>query len=237
MIGLGIIVLSGCNANGRFTLHSKLTGNLATATASAKEAGNRYVIDVKVTTRGIYNFLRGKRIEHYRSTGHIRDGVYYSDKLTIERWHSKNKFHDLQEYFIHYRSKKIVRKYQRWEGDKQVNTDTKTLDHFGHNDYLTLFHNALKKYGKSPAKRITYIAAGSEETHGKIPIYISNNSKLIKQWGGASGGTLIQMGIHKGIFKKGSGSMTVLLDPQNHPVKFYFSNLKTIGTLTGMPAK
>jgi len=214
-----------------------MTGDLAIATASVKETKNRYIIDVKVATKGIYNLLRGKRTEHYRSVGHIRRGIYYSDKLTIERWVPRDGFHDLQEYAIQYRHKKIVKRYKKWNKNKLIENTKKTLDHFGHNDYLTVLHNALQKYGKVSVKRITYTIAGSEETHGKIPIYISNDPKLIKRWGGPSSGTLIQMGIHKGIFKNGKGSMTVLLDTQKRPLKFYFSHLDTIGTLTGRPIK
>ncbi len=235
--GTVMLSLSGCNANGRFALHASLTGQLATATASAKESGDRYTIDVRVATQGIYNFLRGKRTEHYRSVGHIRHGLYYSDRLTIERWSSKEKMHDLIQYRMDYHAKKIIRTYQKWVQEKQTANTSGALDHFGHNDYLTLFHNALKQYGKSPAKRITYIAAGSEETHGKVPIYLSHDPKLIRRWGGPQGGTLLQMGIHKGIFKNGKGSMTVLLDAHNHPRVFYFSNMITIGTLKGTPTR
>jgi len=237
LIGLGMIVLSGCNANGRFALDSKLTGRLATVTANAHEKGDHYTIDITVATQGVYNFLRGKRTEHYRSTGRIRHGIYYSDLLTIERWRPKEKFHDLKEYHLDHRRKKIIRKYQRWSGNKRIENTSTTLDHYGYNDYLTLFHNTLKKYGNISAKRISYTAAGSEETHGKIPVYLTRDPKQIKRWGGPRGGTLLQMGLYKGIFKKRNGSMTVLLDSKNRPVKFYISNLKTINALTGIPIK
>jgi len=234
---LGAILLSGCDANGRFALSSKLTGTLATATATVKEKGDTYTIDVKVATQGIYNFLRGKRTEHYRSTGHIRHGIYYSDRLTIERWKSKEKTHDLRTFTINHRRRKMIRRYQLWKGGKPVEDSKVTLKYYGHNDYLTLFHNALKKYGKSSAKRINYTAAGSEETQGKIPIFITRDAKRIKRWGGVAGGTMIQMGINKGIFKNRKGSMTVLLDAKNRPVRFYISNLETVKTLTGTPIK
>jgi hypothetical protein len=238
LLGFGLVILlSGCNANGRFALHSKLTGQLATATASAQEKGNRYTIDIKVSTQGLYNFLQGKRTEHYRSTGHIRHGLYYSDLFVVERWKTKEKFHDLKEYHINHRTKKIVRKYRRWQGKKLVENTSTTLDHYGYNDYLTLLHNALKQHGTSSSKRITYTAAGSEETHGKIPIYITQNANQIKRWGGVRGGALVQMGLYKGIFKNRKGSMTVLLDRKQRPVKFYISNLETIKTLTGVPIR
>jgi hypothetical protein len=235
LMTLGLLVLlSGCDANGTFALRSKMTGQLATAVASVQEKGHRYTIDIQVSTQGAYNFLRGKRIEHYRSSGDVRHGIYYSKLFTIERWKSKEKIHDLKTYRINHRTKKIVRTYKKWLKNKLVENRTETLDHYGYNDYLTLLHNAMKQHGSASTKRITYTIAGSEETHGKVPVYITQDPRRIQRWGGVRGGTLIQMGIYKGIFKNRKGSMTVLLDPQQHPTKFYLSNLETIKTLYGV---
>ena len=234
---LGVIVLSGCDANGRFALSSKLTGQFATATASSKESGSRYTIQIDIYTQGLYNLLKGKRHERYRSTGHIHKGLYYSDKLIIERWTAKDHLHSTNEYRLDYTRKKITRHYQEWHGKKKVKESKVTMDYFGHDDYLTVFHNALKSTKRTSGSRKTYLVAASEETHGKVPVYISNDPKRLKRWGAPSGGTLLQMSIHKGVFKGGKGSMTVLLNAQNHPVKFFINNLETIGTLTGIPTK
>jgi hypothetical protein len=45
------------------------------------------------------------------------------------------------------------------------------------------------------------------------------------------------MGIHKGLFTKGKGSMTILLDAKKRPIKFIFKTLDTIGTVTGTPTR
>ncbi len=231
------MALSGCNANGTFALHSSMTGTLAKAQASAKTSGNRYKIDIKVATQGIYNLLKGKRIEHYSSKGHIKNGKYYSDLFVIERWKDGGKIHDLQEYRFDYKHRKVIRHYRKWFGKKLIENSSAKIPRFAHQDFLTVMHNALHKVSKTKSSRKTYIVAGSEETGGKVPIYISNDPKRLKQWGAPSNGMLVQMGIQKGIFKGGKGSMTILLDKHNRPLRFVFSNMKTIGTLTGKPVK
>ena len=231
------LVVGGCDANGRFKLHSKLTGTLGVASAVSKETGNRYTIRIDIATQGVYNLLRGKRTERYTSRGHIRKGVYYSDFFTIERWQPRNHFHDLATYQFQYKTHKIIKHYQTWNGKKLLRQSKNSLEHFGHDDYLTVMRNAAYLARKTSGKRTTYIVAGSEETHNKVPIYLSTDPNRIQRWGGAKGGYLIQMGIHKGIFKKGSGSMTVLLDGRKNPTRFIFSNLKTLGTLTGVPTR
>jgi len=229
--------MSGCDANGRFKLHSSLTGTLAVASASTKEKKNHYTIQVDVATQGVYNLIKGKRTERYLSKGHIRKGVYYSDYFSIERWQARNKFHDRAEYRFDYKKRKILKRFRTWNGNKVTADRKETLKQFGHDDYLTVVRNAIQSHRKTSGQRHTYIVAGSEETHGKVPIYLSDDPKRIKRWGGVAGGTLLQMGIHKGIFKKGSGSMTVLLDSRQQPLKIIFSNMETIGTLTGVPVR
>jgi hypothetical protein len=131
----------------------------------------------------------------------------------------------------------VIKHYRKWSKGKLVGNSTSNIARFTHQDFLTVLHNALYKIPKTKGSRKTYIAAGSEETGGKVPIYISNDSKRLKQWRAPNGGTLVQMGIHKGIFKGGKGSMTIILDSRNRPVRFVFSNMNTIGTLTGKPVK
>jgi hypothetical protein len=237
IIGLGMLVLGGCNANGTYALQSGKTGTLAKAQASAKESGGRYAIDIKVATQGIYNLLKGKRTEHYSSKGHIRNGKYHSDRFVIERWKDGGKIHDLQEYRFDYKRRKVIKRYRKWSKGKLVEDRSARIPRFTHQDFLTVMHNALHKISKTKGARKTYITAGSEETGGKVPIYVSNDPKRLKQWGAPGDGTLVQMGIHKGIFKGGKGSMSIILDKHNRPLRFVFSNMKTIGTLTGKPIK
>jgi hypothetical protein len=236
LLGFGLVLLlSGCDANGRFTLRSKLTGEFATATASSTEHNGRYTIEIDIHTHGLYNLLRGKRHEHYRSTGRIKKGIYYSNKLIIERWTDKNHLHSINEYQLDYTHKKITRHYQEWHGKKKVKESRVTMNYFGHDDYLTVLHNAFAVNRKNNTTRKTYLVAASEETHGKVPVYFTKNPKHLKRWGAPASGALLQMGIYKSIFKDGKGSLTVLLDAKHHPVKIYLSNLKTIGTLTVTP--
>jgi hypothetical protein len=238
LLGFGLVILlSGCNANGRFALRSKLTGEFATATASSTEHNGHYSIEINIHTHGLYNLLRGKRHEHYHSTGRVKNGIYYSDKLIIERRTDKNHLHSINEYRLDYAHKKITRHYQEWHGKKKVKESRIAMDYFGHDDYLTVLHNAFAANRKKKTTRKTYLVAASEETHGKVPVYFTKNPKHLKRWGAPTGGALLQMGIHKGIFKGGKGSMTVLLDAKHHPVKVYLSNLETINTLIATPSR
>jgi len=232
-----MVMLSACDANGKFTLSSKLTGDFATATASSKESGDRYTIQIDIHTKGVYNLLKGKRHERYRSTGHIRKGLYYSDQLVIERWTDKDHLHSINLYRLDYKHKKITRHYREWHGKKKAKESKVTMDYFGHDDYLTVLHNAIKTTPRTSGRSKTWLVAASEETHGKVPVYISNDPKRLKRWGAPTNGTFVQMTIRKSIFKGGKGNMVVLLDGKNHPVRFYLNNLQTIGTLIGKPVR
>jgi hypothetical protein len=214
-----------------------MTGQFATAVATSTERNGRYTIEIDIRTQGLYNLLRGKRHEHYRSTGRIRNGVYYSDKLIIERWTDTNHLHSINTYTLDYSRRKITRHYREWHGNKKVKESRVTMDYFAHDDFLTVLHNAWLANRKKQTTRKTYRVAASEETHGNVPVFFSRDPKYIKRWGAPEGGAILQMGIHKGIFKGGKGSMTVLLDSRHRPVKFYLSNLETIKTMIGTPIR
>jgi hypothetical protein len=234
--GLSLLFLVGCNAQGRFSLTSSRIGGLANVTANSSIKGNHYTIQIDVVTKGVHNLLRGKRTERYRSVGRVRKGKYYSDRMTIERWMPK--LHSLHEYRFDYKKKKIIWRYREWIGKKLIKDSTVTLGHFGHNDYLTVLNNAMHDAPKGTSGwRKNYTVGGAEAPHGNVPVYISNNPKLLKRWGGVRNGTLIQMGIHKRLFTKGKGSMTILLDAKKRPIKFIFNTLDTLGSVTGTPRK
>ncbi len=233
IIGIGLVVMSGCEANGRYKLSSKTTGTLGVASASTVEKNGGYSINISVATQGLYNLLKGKRTEKYSSKGHIKKGIYYSDLFKVERWKSREKFHDLKEYKFDYKRHKIILHYQRWSGNKRVEDSSKNIGFFTHDDFLSVIHNALLKN-----KGGRYRIAGSEESGGKVPVYISHDPKLIKRWGGSSkGGTLLQIGMYKGIFKNKKGTLSILIDKSNKLHKLVLSNLKTINTMTGMPIR
>jgi len=230
-----LIGLSGCEADGRFKLNSSLVGTFATARATVKETGKHYAIDIVIHTQGIYNFVKGKRTEHYRSVGSIRKGLYVSDKLIIERW--TKTLHSINQYTLNHKTRKIIRHYREWHGKKLAKESKVTMDHFGNDDFLTIVHNALKLAPKRATTRKTYIVAASEETHGKVPVYISHDARLLKRWGGDTHGTLFQMGISKSVFEHGKGSMTILLDSKGKPTRFFIKPIKMGGTITGIPTR
>jgi len=232
---LTLFLLSGCKGSGRFAVQSSLLGQFATAAASSSEKGNHYRITVRVTSEGIINLLRGKRVETYRSHGTIRKGRYYSRLFSVEK--KTDKLHSLIEYRFDYAHKKIVRHFQLWEKGKRTENATDTMEYFGHDDFLTIFHNVLYQQPKTSGKRLTVITAAAENNHGKVPVYISSDPKRLKRWGGQAGGTLVQLGITKAIFSGGHGSMTLMLDPQNVPQSVIVKKLKVVGTVTAKPLK
>ncbi len=231
------VLLSGCNSDGKFALKSKMTGTLADAVATNRESGGRYQMQIDVTTRWVYNLIRGKRHERYRSVGDVKNGIYYSHKLTIERWTEKNHLHSINEYSIDYRKKRIIRHYREWHGKKLVKESKVDMGYFTHDDFLTVLHNTLLRAKVKSTQRINKLVAASEETKGKVSIFISKDPKQLARWGVPKDGMLVQMDVHKSIFKGSKGYMTVLLDAKSHPIKFYLQNLKTINTMTGIPKK
>jgi len=233
---VAMLMLSGCKGNGHFGLRSSLLGQFADTSASSSEQGGHYTIAVNVHSTGIYNLVRGKRIEKYRSSGTVRHGRYYSHHFSIEKW--ANGKHTLAEYTPNYRTKTIVRRFRQWEKGNKLSEDVKDrMDYFGHDDFLTVLHNAVYQQPKTSGRRTTVVVAGADNSHGKVPVYVSHDPKRVRQWGGVPGGVLIQMGIAKRIFEGGKGSITVVLDPKNHPTRIIIKKVKIVGTVTGKPIK
>jgi hypothetical protein len=234
LIGMTFLLL-GCEGSGKFALRSSLLGQFAETSASAVEKGGRYTIEVRVHSTGIYNIIRGKRIEKYRSKGTVRHGQYYAQHFAIEKW--ANGHHSLAEYAFDYRKKKILRRYRQWDiKTKKLTEDvTDPMHYFGHDDFLTVMHNALYKQPRTKGRRRSYTVAGAENSHGKVPVYVSNDDALIQRWGGVAGGTLVQMGVTKGIFDGGKGSLTFVLDPKNNPTRIIIKKVKIVGTVTAKP--
>jgi hypothetical protein len=232
---LFMFVMVGCEGNGEFRLGSSLLGEFGRATVHSNEKGKHYSITINVKSTGIYNLVRGKRVEKYHSKGTIRRGVYYSQLFSIEKW--ANGKHTLTEYHFDYRRKKIMRSFRQWEKGKLTESVNDPMKYFGHDDFLTVMRNAIYNKPRTSGRRATVMVAGADNSQGKVPIYVSHDPYRLKQWGGTSDGTLIQAGVTKGIFDGGKGSMTVLLDAQNHPIKIVIKKVKIVNTVTGRPVK
>ncbi len=232
---LSMFFFAGCQGSGRFSVHSSLLGEFATADASSTESGSRYTITIRVHSTGIYNLVRGKRTEKYTSKGSVRCGKYYSHLFAVEKW--ANGKHSLAEYTFNYRRHKILRHYRDWIKGKANEDVTDTMDYFGHDDFLTVMHNAVRNESATSGRRTTIIVAGADNSHGKVPVYVSNDPKRLQRWGGPADGALIQVGIAKGIFDGGRGSITAVLDAQNHPIKLIIKKVKIVRTVTATPIK
>jgi len=227
--------LLGCEGSQSFALRSSLLGQFAKATANVTEKNDRYAIQVDVHSTGIYNLVRGKRKEQYRSKGRIRKGLYYADHFAIEKW--ANGTHTLAEYLFDYRHRKITRRFRSWKikNGKLIQDVKDPMPYFGHDDFMTVLHNALYKQPGTKGKRKTFILAGADNSQGKVPVYISGDDQLVVRQGGHAGGKLVQMQVHKGIFDGGKGSLTFVLDAQNNPERIIIKKVKIVGTVTGKP--
>ncbi len=230
---LSMFFFAGCQGSGRFSVHSSLLGEFASANVNSSEGHGRYAITIKVHSTGIYNLVRGKRIEQYRSQGNVRHGKYYSHLFAIEKW--ANGKHSLAEYTFDYRRHKILRHYRDWIEGKAHENVTDSMDYFGHDDFLTVMHNAIRGESKTPGRRKTVIVAGADNTHGNVPVYVSNDPKRVVRWGGSPDGAVVQVGIAKGIFDGGEGSFTAVLDAQNRPIKLVIKKVKIVRTVTVTP--
>ena len=226
---------AGCEGGGHFSVHSSLLGEFATAEASSTERGGHYTISIRVHSTGIYNLVRGKRTEKYTSKGKVRHGKYYSHLFAVEKW--ANGKHSLAEYTFDYRRHRILRRYRDWIQGKANEDVTDTMDYFGHDDFLTVMHNAIRGESRTSGRRKTVIVAGADNSHGKVPVYVSNDPKRLQRWGGSADGALIQVGIAKGIFDGGKGSITAVLDGKNRPIKLIIKKVKIVRTVTVTPIK
>ncbi len=237
IVALASVFLLGCEGSQSFSLRSSMLGEFSRATASVTEKSGRYAVTVDVHSTGIYNLVRGKRKEQYRSRGRIRNGIYYANHFAIEKW--ANGTHTLAEYLFDYRRKKITRRFRSWQiKSGKLTQDVKDpMPYWGHDDFMTVLHNALYKQPRTKGKRKTFILAGADNSRGRVPVYISNNDQLIIRWGGHAGGTLVQMAVRKGIFDGGKGSLTFVLDSKNNAERIIIKKVKIVGTVTGKPIR
>jgi len=211
-------------------------GQLAKTTVKTHEKNGQYLITVSVASSGLYNLIRGKRIEQYRSKGMVKNGQYFSRRFAIEKW--ANDQHTLAEYLFDYSHHTIMRRFRKWEKKDHLTKDiTDKMPYFGHNDFLTIMRNAVQNKPRTMGRRTNEIVAGADNTKGRVPVYVSNDPKRLRQWDADPQGTLVQIGVSKAIFDGGKGSMTVLLDEQNHPDRIVIKEVKIVGTVTGKPIK
>jgi hypothetical protein len=232
---VALLMLVGCEGNGTFRLGSSLMGDFGKATIRTHERGNRYTIALEVHSTGLYNIVRGKRIEHYRSQGTIRNGLYRSREFSIEKW--ANGKHTLTQYLFDYRKRKIVRRFRQWEQDKLTEDVRDTMPYFGHDDFLTVMRNAVVLNPDHRTKRTTMTVAGADNTAGRVPVYISYDPRQAGRWGAPPGGAIVQAGIAKGIFDGGKGSITAVIDAQNRPIKTVIKTVKIVKVVTATPIK
>ena len=230
---LSMLFLSGCQGTGRFGLHSSLLGEFATASAKVVETKSHYTIDLYVKSKGLLSWARGSRLEHYQSKGHIRRGEYYADRFTVEK--TTKKIHSIITYTFDYRRKKIIRHFRLWNDGKKTDEERVTMKYFGHNDFVTILHNALHR--KQNTWRKQFVVAAADNTNGKVPVYVTHDAALVKKWGGAPGGVLVQMAVNKKIFNGGRGSMTFVLNPDQNLKYVIIKGLKVVGKVTVKPIK
>jgi len=226
-----MLFLSGCKGEGQFGLHSSLVGEFATAKARVVETKNRYTIDLYVKSKGLLSWVRGDRLEHYQSKGHIRHGEYYADRFMVEK--TTKKIHSIITYTFDYRHKKIIRHFRLWENGKKSDEEKIAMSYFGHNDFVTILHNALRQKGVTWRKN--FIVAAADNSGGRVPVYVTHDPKLVQKWGGNPGGTVVQMAVNKHIFKGGKGSMSFVLNPDNNLKFLTIKGLKVVGKVTAKP--
>ena len=228
-----MLFLSGCQGAGRFGLHSSLLGEFATAKAKVVETKSRYSIDLYVQSKGLLSWVRGDRFEHYQSKGHIRRGEYYADRFMVEK--TTKKIHSIITYTFDYRRKKIIRHFRLWENGKKSDEERLTMKYFGHNDFVTILHNALRSQQGTWRKK--FVVAAADNTNGSVPVYVTHDFALVKKWGGVKGGVLVQMAVNKKIFNGGKGSMTFVLNPDKNLKYVIIKGLKVVGKVTAKPIK
>jgi len=228
-----MLFLSGCKGEGQFGLHSSLVGGFATAKVRVIENKNRYTIDLYVRSKGLLSWVRGDRLEHYQSKGHIRHGEYYADRFMVEK--TTKKIHSIITYTFDYRHRKIIRHFRLWEKGKKTDEEKIVMPYFGHNDFVTILHNAQRKKGTKWRK--DFIVAAADNSGGKVPVYVNHEAAMVQKWGGEAGGMLVQMAVQKHIFKAGRGSMTFVLNPDNTLKLLLIKGLKVVGNVTVKPKK
>ncbi len=234
LLSILTLLFTGCEGSGRFGLDSSLMGRLAKTTVTTHEKNGQYSITVHVASRGLYNLIRGKRIEEYRSEGLVKNGQYFSRHFAIEKW--ANGKHTLAEYTFDYAARTIVRRFRAWtDGGSLIESATDKMPYFGHNDFLTVMRNAVYGKPRTSGRRERVVVAGADNSGGWVPVYVSNDPRRLRQWDADPRGTLIQIGVSKAIFDGGKGSLTVLLDNQNRPDKIIIKEVKIVGTVTGKP--
>ena len=154
-------------------------GQIGTAKALLNKDTKKYSIDIHLEATGLAKVLSGGRKERHISKGHMERGLMVSDLYQVIKSHGDTVIN--KEYWTNHKSKKVVKKHQKFKQGKLVSNKKSVLDFYAKDDLLTLYFN-LDTAIKEKHKPRTYLfnAVGAEKQKGKVTVIIPKKHDLPK---------------------------------------------------------
>ena len=162
-----------------YKVKAPLFGTVGEINVNYYNSGSSYNINANMKTFGFAKKMSGNRIEHYKSTGSVRNGKYYAKHFTQNATYKNKKNH--LEYIFNYGSKKITKVRKKWTNGKVKTNYQKELSYFTYNDLFSVYHNIVHDIRNKPAGWYQVQVAGLEKSGGYLKVKIPTLAQQKKE--------------------------------------------------------
>ena len=212
-------------------------GELGISEAHLETDGNTYTIEVSARTTGIVKRLSQDRQEHYRSRGHIVDGMFVSDSLEVRRSHGDKA--SIKRYVIDHKKKKVIKSYIKKRAGKVYQNESKVLDFYSKDDLLTLYFNLPKVIDLKKAGSYALSAVGAEKQQGKVSIVVPDVQHRVLYEKTLGKGTFDYLTaiVYQNLFESNRGELMIAIGRDGIAEKAVLKDLILYGDLTAKRVK
>ena len=152
-------------------------GKIGTAKATLTKEHKTYQINIKLQATGIAKLLSRGREEQHLSKGRIVNGVMRSEFYQVIKSHGDVRVS--KEYTIDHKSRRVKKRYRKYQEGKLITDRTSYLDFYAEDDLLTLYFNLDRIIkNKHQPKTYHFKAVGAERQKGEVSVTIPDPRAL-----------------------------------------------------------
>ena len=160
-----------------YSVEFGIFGQVGKVHATLTSDNKYYMLDANVSAVGIARAVTDDLKERHISKGHISKGFLVTDMYQMIK--SFGHYTSTTIYRVNHKKKRLTRQYKKWKYDKQIRSETDTLEYYGKDDMMTLFLNLPKHIKqKYTAKMYQFKAIGADRKNGRVDITIPSPNAL-----------------------------------------------------------
>jgi len=214
--------------------HYKVTygmfGSIAKAKMVLESDEKKYRMIVEAEAIRLAKTLSGGRKEYYESSGHVKDGIFYTDRYTVvkEREGKKiTKRYEVNDGNI------TLKKFTEENGDVEVSEEG--LDYLAYFDLLSMYANTKERINSEDTNHwsIKTIGAKSEDKKVSITRLVGKAMKKTKKELRMNADHYLLVNIHQKIFASKEGKLKVAMDKDGVAQKAVLKDVIFFGDITG----